>query len=157
MNMHSIDVDDELYRELERHVRGFETPNDVLRRLLLSFTGLEDAAREVKSVREQDDVAPPARRVTVQPQTKQTFPGDLQDLLRRGLVAVGDELLHRQTRKGHTFRARVTEGGSIDTEKRRYRAPSPALGELLGTSVNGWTGWTHVRSAKTLAELRDEL
>lgn len=156
--MHPIEIDDEVYRELERHVQGFETPNDVLRRLLLISMDPKDVAREVvRSVREQGNTTPATWRVAVQPQTKQSFPGDLQDLLRRGLVGAGDELVHRQTRKGRTFKANVTEGGSIATEKRRYTAPSPALGELLGTEVNGWKGWTHVRSGKTLAELRDEL
>lgn len=156
--MHPIEIDDDVYSELERHVEGFETPNDVLRRLLLISMDPTDVARELgKSVREQDNTTPPLRPVAVQPQAKQNFPGDLQDLLRRGLVAAGDELVHYQTRKGRTFKANVTEGGSIATGKRRYTAPSPALGELLGTSVNGWKGWTHVRSGRTLAELRDEL
>lgn len=83
--------------------------------------------------------------------------GDLLPLIRHGLVHEGDTLRHHQIRSGRTFTATVNSGGGLDTVAGRFNAPSTALKKMLGSSVNGWTAWTHLPTGKTLAELRDLL
>ena len=83
--------------------------------------------------------------------------GDLLPLVSRGLVIPGDVLRHVKTRTGQVFEAQVTPLGGLSTSAGQYRAPSPALSKLVGSSRNGWKDWTHVRTGKTLAELRDML
>ena len=62
----------------------------------------------------------------------------------------------------------IAVADEVDTETARllghgagvaghFRAPSPALSKLVGSSRNGWTDWTHVPTGKTLAELREML
>ncbi|MBD3926094.1 hypothetical protein IEZ26_15830 [Nocardioides cavernae] len=132
--MHRIEVDEEVYRFLEGHVRGFESPNTVLRRLLLP-----DAAVEI-------------------PQPEPTvMPGRLLPLIEAGLIKPGDSLEHRQVRKGRDFGAIVDNHGWTVTEVNSYREPSPALRDLVGSQIDGWANWTHVLSGKTLRELREEL
>ncbi|RBO91422.1 restriction system modified-DNA reader domain-containing protein [Nocardia puris] len=132
MRFHQIEVDDDVYEALVRLRSGFELPNDVLRRVLL----------------EQAEPVPPAptvpRRV-----------GRLMPLLRAGLVQGGDELRHERVRKGQIFTGEVTVTGYIKTERGRYSTPSPALKDLVGTEIDGWQNWLHVRSGKSLRELRD--
>lgn len=129
---HRIEIDDEVYAELERHVKGFEQPNDVLRRLLL-----KDA---------------PAHPLAVVPSRK----GKLLPLLQAEVIAVGDLLVHERKRKGDRFEATVAEHGWLSVNGRPYQSPSPALGDLVGTQIDGWHNWTHVKSAKTLRELREQ-
>lgn len=131
--MTRIEIDDEVYAHLESHVRGFEQPNDVLRRLLL-----------------QSSAAHTARL----PEAGSVAPGPLRELFRHGLLAPGDSLVHVQRRKGHTFTATIDENGWIETERGRYPAPSRALAELVGSQINGWMNWIHKESGKTLDELR---
>ncbi|MFC9516449.1 hypothetical protein ACFTSD_12030 [Nocardiaceae bacterium NPDC056970] len=134
---HTIEVDDEVYKVLEQHVRGFEQPNDVLRRLLV--------ANEAKRVApETDTVSAP-------------LIGRLAPLIDSGLAAIGDELRHERVRKGQIFTATIASGGRIQTPKGIYSAPSPALRELVGTQIDGWHNWIHSRSGKTLRELRNSL
>lgn len=128
---HRIEIDDEVYAELERHVKGFEQPNDVLRRLVLN-----------------DKSAPSLPKV---PNRK----GKLLPLLQAELIAVGDVLVHERKRKGDTFEATVAEHGWLDVNGRLYQSPSPALGELVGSQIDGWHNWMHVKSGKTLRQLRD--
>lgn len=128
---HRIEVDDEVYAELERHVTGFEQPNDVLRRLLLSNKAAAPLA------------AASARK------------GRLLPLLQADLIAVGDVLVHERKRKGDRFEAKVAEQGWLDVNGRPYQSPSPALGNLVGSQIDGWHNWRHVKTGKTLRELRD--
>lgn len=128
---HRIEIDDEVYAELERHVTGFEQPNDVLRRLLLR------------------DKAPAPLAVV------SSRKGKLLPLLQAELIAVGDVLVHERKRKGDRFEATVTEQGWLDVNGRPYQSPSPALGHLVGSQIDGWHNWKHVKSDKTLRELRD--
>lgn len=132
--MHRIEIDDDVYAELERHVKGFEQPNDVLRRLLL-----KDKARAVKV-----DVTAGKR-------------GKLLPLIESGFIKTGDKLKHEQTRKGNVFEAEVTDMGWITTGKGVYQAPSPALVDLVGSQIDGWANWTHAASGKSLRSLRYEL
>ncbi|MFC7490468.1 MULTISPECIES: GmrSD restriction endonuclease domain-containing protein [unclassified Knoellia] len=83
--------------------------------------------------------------------------GDLLPLLSADLVRPGDLLEHRRVRSGEVFRATVTSTGDLDTVAGRYQAPSTALSELMGSSRNGWTDWTHTRTGRTLDELRTSL
>ncbi|HVF04912.1 MAG TPA: hypothetical protein VNA20_08740 [Frankiaceae bacterium] len=127
-----IDIDNDVYAYLERHARGFETPNDVLRRLL--------------------DVPPaPAGAPARGPR------GALAPLLDAGLVKPGDSLVHTQVRKGRTFRATIDAAGWVTTEQGRYRAPSPALRDFVGSEVDGWANWQHERTGRRLRDLRAQL
>ena len=133
--MHRIEIDDEVYRYLEQHVKGFEQPNDVLRRLLL----------------------PDAAPVEVPHPKPTAVPGRLLPLIEGGLLSAGDALSHHQVRKGREFGGVVDNQGWIITEVNSYREPSPALRDLVGSQIDGWANWTHVLSGKTLKELRAEL
>ncbi|MFR9752760.1 hypothetical protein ACL02S_17225 [Nocardia sp. 004] len=129
---HRIDIDDEVYDALAERRRGFEQPNDVLRRLLF----LGDTS-------------------TSQP--SQLHVGRLAPLMNAGLVKSGDVLRHERVRKGQVFTAAVTDDGLLRTNLGTYSAPSPALKDLVGTEIDGWRNWIHVDSGKTLDELRKSL
>lgn len=133
--MHRIEIDQDIYTELEKHVRGFESPNDVLRRLLLG------------------DDQPSATSKRMAPLQR----GRLYPLIEAGIIKPGDALRHEQVRKGLAFDAKVTESGGIKTIKEIYSAPSPALGDLVGSQIDGWANWNHVPTNKSLRQLRKEL
>ncbi|WP_329101714.1 hypothetical protein OG792_21835 [Micromonospora sp. NBC_01699] len=137
--MRRIEIDDEVYSHLEARVQGFEQPNDVLRRLLLT------PGTVTKSV------SPSAGR-----QPMSSIPGALAELIAKGPVKPGDALAHVQARKGRSFTAVVEADGWIKTDLDRYKDPSPALGKLVGTAIDGWANWTHQPSGKTLRQLRAE-
>ncbi|UNN05196.1 hypothetical protein [Rhodococcus opacus] len=130
-----IEIDDEVYHVLEQNVRGFEQPNDVLRRLLIAG--------------DVDSGAPNAEELSHR--------GRLAPLLDSGLVAIGDELRHERVRKGQVCTAVIASGGQIQTPRGIYSAPSPALKDLVGSEIDGWHNWTHTRSGKSLRELRNSL
>lgn len=132
--MHRIEIDDEVYVELEQHVKGFEQPNDVLRRLLLK------------------DMSPTAKVDPTAGQKGRLFP-----LIEAGLIKTGDEFRHEKTRKGIVYDGTVTETGWITTGKGLYQAPSPALAALTGSQIDGWANWIHVPSGKSLRQLRSLL
>jgi hypothetical protein len=132
--MHRIEIDDEVYAELERHVKGFERPNDVLRRLLLKSD--TDSPRTDGSAGRK---------------------GKLLPLVEAGLIQPEDKLQHEQTRKGNVYKGTVTGSGEIVTSMGTYRAPSPALADLVGSQIDGWAHWLHVPSGKTLRQLRSQL
>lgn len=129
-----IDVDDEVYAWLEKRARGFETPNDVLR-------------REVLGVLSAGKAQPPGRTGEK---------GALWPFITASLLASGDELRHVQKRKGNMFFATVDEDGWIVTDLGRYKQPSPALKDKVGSEINGWVQWTHVKSGKTLHQLKTD-
>lgn len=136
--MRRIEIDDDVYAELERNVKGFEQPNDVLRRLLLKNNQLKVVSTPVSS-----PAAP-------------SIPGALAHLLAHGLVKAGDTLRHVQVRKGRRFAATIEPDGWIRTDIGRYKEPSPALGKLVGTSIDGWAYWIHDPTGKSLRRLRSE-
>ncbi|KAF0849569.1 restriction system modified-DNA reader domain-containing protein [Nocardia caishijiensis] len=133
---HQISVDDDVYQALVRNRRGFEQPNDVLRRLLL------------------DGEPPNAQGLVMEAIPRR---GRLSALVDARLVAAGDQLRHERVRKGQVVVAEIVEGGSIRTVNGLYSAPSPALKDLVGTDIDGWHNWIHVPSGRTLRELRSEL
>jgi hypothetical protein len=136
--MRKIPIDDEVYALLEDNVRGFEQPNDVLRRLLLGSNRARPPRRG------------PAGGGTRSPR------GKLAPLIASGTIKAGDTLTHAQVRKGQIWTSAVEPDGRIRTDQGRYDSPSPALGDLTNTSVDGWRNWTHDRSGKTLHQLRQE-
>lgn len=83
--------------------------------------------------------------------------GALLTLIEKGVVTAGDDLSHVQVRKGRTFSGKIESDGWIRTELDRYREPSPALGALVGTSIDGWKHWTHEPTGKSLRRLRHEI
>ncbi|QHD88377.1 hypothetical protein GR168_23030 (plasmid) [Gordonia sp. JH63] len=129
---HKIEIDDEVYRELERHVKGFESPNNVLRRLLLG-----------------DKIS------TTHSEASIRTPGKLLVLLEAGQIHAHDTLTHHQPRKHRTFTATVEDHGWIRTEKDMYNNPSRALADLVGSQIDGWANWVHEPSGRTLGQLRD--
>lgn len=146
--MRRVEIDEQVYERLAQHAVGFETPNDVLRRLVL--TDDLDASANGK----QADRAP---AVSAAPAAQPTpLPGALQSLVVAGAVKPEDRLVHRQVRKGRSFAGHVDEHGCIRTDLGHYREPSPALRDLVGTQIDGWAYWTHEPSGKTLRRLREE-
>ncbi|MFI6171407.1 hypothetical protein ACIBCN_31845 [Nocardia sp. NPDC051052] len=135
---HELVVDNEVFEALVAARRGFESANDVLRRLLL------DSSRSTG----------PTKNVT---NSEQPRAGQLAALLERGLIESGDDLRHERVRSGQVFVAEVLDGGLLRTDKGVYGAPSPALKALVGSDINGWQNWIHTRSGKTLSQLRDSL
>src|SRR4051794_33860941 len=118
MPMRRIEIDEDVYAALAERAKGFDTPNDVLRRLLLE--GSAAAA----------DRAPSGFDAS-------TSPGALAALIDAGSVKPGDSLLHTKVRSGQTFIGTVESDGWVRTKLGRYKAPSRALGELVGTAING--------------------
>ena len=136
--MHRIEIDDEVYAALAQRARGFEVPNDVLRREY----GLDGTPSGGRS-----ELLHPSTFVA----------GRLLPLIEMGLVKPGDELVHHQPRKGRTFSASVDEAGWIVTDLGRYKEPSPALRDLVGSQIDGWFRWTHVSSGQTLKQLKVQM
>jgi len=135
---HEVEIDDDVYSVLAANARGFERPNDVLRRLVL------ETARGTESTSSRND----GRSATK---------GRLARLIDAGLIHPGDKLRHEQVRKGGVFTATVEHGGQIRTSNGLYNSPSPALVEFVGTQIDGWHNWTHVPTGMTLRELRSGL
>lgn len=131
--MHQIEIDEVVYAHLEKHVKGFEKPNDVLRRLLLDAPPGDDSNSKSHTVK-----------------------GSLYGLIEKGLIAEGDSLIHTKVRSARSFTGTITAGGCIETEMGVYKKPSPALAKLLGSQINGWIAWVHAPSGKTLHQLTEE-
>ena len=131
-------MDDEVFAVLEENARGFQEPNAVLRVLL-----------NLDSKKKVPLSAPLAPSDYVS--------GKLMDLVTGGLIEPGDKLVHRKVRLNRSYYATVSADGWVETEQARYQSPSAALTEVVGTQINGWAGWVHERSGRTLRELRDTL
>lgn len=126
---YTIEVDDEVYKALERAARPFveATPNEVLRRLLLGEAHRGETRK----------------------------PGDLMVLLDEGRLQTGDRLVHHQSRRNKTFTAEVTEDGYIQlVNGTEFAKPSPALRACVGYEINGWVQWKVERTGQPLQELR---
>ncbi|MEU3493506.1 hypothetical protein ABZ747_08415 [Kitasatospora cineracea] len=132
----TIAIDEEVFAFLQAHGEPLvDTPNDVLRRLLLqSAPGGANPAP-----------AAPA-------------PGALLPFLQRGWLRDGEELHHTKKRSGVTFRAHVTpEGGIRIDDGRVFLLPSPALKAQVGSEINGWGQYLISRTEEPLQTLRDRL
>ncbi|MER8188575.1 hypothetical protein [Kitasatospora sp. NPDC094015] len=130
----TILIDDEVFAFLQRHSEPLvDSPNDVLRRLLLGGAQPAD---------------PAGSRST----------GALMPFIEAGLIAPGDALHHTQVRLKATHTARVTADGWIEIpDGRAFRLPSPALKAQVGYDVNGWGQYVHTESGRPLQSMRKQL
>ena len=132
--MRHIEIDEDVYAWLEARVKGFESPNDVLRREVL---GVE-----------------PSKEPTAAAPVRVIGKGALFSLIQAGLVEVGDELTCHRTRSGDTYRGTITEDGCIRTDLGTFTKPSPALKAFVGSEIDGWANWMHVPTRERLRDLR---
>ena len=132
--MPTVPLDQDVYEELGKHVRGFETPNDVLRRMLF---GEEDKKPEQVQAHRR--------------------PGSLQKLLDAGLIKPGDRLVHHQKRLKASHYGTVEADGWVTTLVNSYKDLSPALGALVGTPISGPAFWIHEPSGKSINQLKAQL
>ncbi|MFJ9479697.1 hypothetical protein ACIRRI_32595 [Streptomyces mirabilis] len=134
--MHSIEIDDEVFALLQSQCEPLvDTPNDVLRRLLLGSSGQLSAA------------------------TAERRPGDLMPFIKAGLLKAGDKLIHVQPRRGLTHEARVTADGWIEIEDgREFSKPSPALKAQTGVDINGYGKYVLKENPEVrLQDIREQL
>ncbi|MGO4664031.1 hypothetical protein AB4Z14_19390 [Terrabacter sp. 2TAF16] len=136
-----VEIENDLAELLEQHMRLDETHEAIVNRLLRQV--LDEKGRG-------SQLTPPARTRTV-------VAGQLSDLLRAGLVNADDAVEFTERRRGVVHRGRVTADGLIATDGQPPAAPSGALGQMVGYSINGWKSWVHVPTGKTLSSLRDGL
>ena len=144
---HASEARLELYRELARSIW---TPD-----LLIRDSGLDQ-----QTIRDLADV----ERAQLVPEADSDRGGrtsvdvQLVDLLRVGLVAVGDILVGKRPGATGQATAIVLDVGAIEMENgQRYTAPSPAAMSLgLGVVINGWQYWVHEKTGKLLSKLRKE-
>ncbi|MGW5420202.1 restriction system modified-DNA reader domain-containing protein [Streptomyces sp. NPDC003943] len=136
MPKRSIEIDDEVFAFLQSQSEPLvDTPNDVLRRLLLGSSGrLPDATSE--------------RR-----------PGDLMPFIKAGLLTAGDKLIHVQPRRGLTHETTVTADGWLAIEDgREFPKPSPALKAQTGVDINGYGKYVLKTNPEVrLQDLREQL
>lgn len=128
MKFTTVKIDDEVLAALGREAIPFveTTPNEVLRRLLLT-----------------KKTAPAGK------------PGHLLPMVEAGALKPGDRLVHEQPRKRRRHFAEVTADGCVKLDDgRSFEAPSPALKACVGSDINGWAHWTVERLGETLDELR---
>jgi CBS domain-containing protein len=83
----------------------------------------------------------------------------LTDLIRAGLLRVGDRVRFRRPRMGHLHRAEVTEAGRLRLDDGlEYRSPSRAAVVAADMrAVDGWHAWVVESSDVSLDALRQEL
>ncbi|OMI40272.1 hypothetical protein [Streptomyces sparsogenes] len=131
----SIEIDDDVFAFLQRHSEPLvDTPNAVLRRLLLSD---EDSPTGKTAVRKS---------------------GDLLPIIEAGLAAPGDKLQHHQPRRQLTHEATITADGWVELpDGRAFPKPSPALKAQTGSEINGWGKYIHIPSGRVLQELREKV
>jgi hypothetical protein len=129
--MPTIRIDDDVYDWLQRRAKPFvDTPNSVLRREL----GIVGAAQPI-----------PLRGPV----------GELDALVRAGLLTTGEELVWQ--RRGGNHRAVVTADGGLELDDgRTFDTPSGAARALAGYEVNGWRSWARARDGVRLWVLRDQ-
>lgn len=154
--MYTIDVDDDVFEVLQREARPLlDSPNDVLRRLLLSDSDDEGESKPPK--RPLKTAQPTGSPAEPRPVLRRVA-GRLFPLVKAGLIDDGDELRHTRKRTGETYLAQVDYLGRVVLPNNKvFTEPSPALRHYVGSEIDGWANWTHVRSGKTLRLLRSEL
>ena len=141
MTRRIIEVDEEVFAFLQQHCEPLvDTPNDVLRRLLLDREPPES----------QEGTVGPAKRLLRRP-------GALLPLINAGIVAAGDLVRHEQPRRRMVHEATITARGWLKlADGQSFATPSRALAEQTGTTINGWS-YVHVPSGKPLQELRAQV
>nr|WP_237270407.1 hypothetical protein [Streptomyces caniscabiei] len=133
----TIEIDDEVFACLQRLSEPLvDTPNDVLRRVLLKGGAAAAASADPAGTRRA---------------------GSLKPLIEAGLVAAGDKVRHHQSRLKRTHEAVITTDGWIEIpDGQAFPRPSPALKAQTGNEINGWGQYIHVPSGRRLQELREE-
>ncbi|RSS38728.1 hypothetical protein [Streptomyces sp. WAC08241] len=132
----SIEIDDEVFAFLQSRSEPLvDTPNDVLRRLLLKDTDPTTTSAENRR------------------------PGDLMPFIKAGLLEGGDKLIHVQPRRGLTHEAMVTADGWLEIEDGRvFSKPSPALKAQTGVDINGYGKYVLEKNPEVrLQDLREQL
>lgn len=142
--MPTIDIDEDVFAELQQRARPFiDTPSDVIRALISASQKLSEG----------DPTVTPSGQPGVPGKVKI---GKLDALIKQGLIASGDTLIHERKRSGDVFEASVSKRGCIILpDGRWFREPSPALREYTHSQIDGWANWTHVPTGRTLRDLRD--
>ncbi|WP_149825247.1 hypothetical protein [Streptomyces tailanensis] len=136
-SMRTIEIDDEVFACLQRLSEPLvDTPNDVLRRVLLKNGAGHSSTGQASGTRRT---------------------GSLLPLIEAGLVAAGDKVRHHQSRLKRTHEATITADGWLELpDGQAFPQPSPALRAQTGNEINGWGQYTHVPSGRRLQELREE-
>ncbi|MFJ6772105.1 hypothetical protein ACIQOV_14260 [Kitasatospora sp. NPDC091257] len=131
-----IEIDAEVFAVLQKNSEPLvDTPNDVLRRLLLGGSTVQGEGNKEQS----------------------RDAGALMPFIERGWINPGELLHHVKKRTGHTFHASVTPDGWIRIrDGREFPLPSPALKAQVGTEINGW-GYMVLRLGQPLQNLRERL
>jgi hypothetical protein len=83
----------------------------------------------------------------------------VKELLKLGLIQVGDELVWKRKLQGVTHTAVVDGDGMIKTsDGRLHKTPSGAAKHLNGNKpVDGWLAWKMLQSNVSLSELREKI
>jgi hypothetical protein len=83
----------------------------------------------------------------------------VKDLIKAGLVQVGDELVWKRRVQGVSHSAIINSDGTIKTsDGKLHRTPSGAAKHLNSNKpVDGWLAWRLRQSNSSLAELRKRL
>ncbi|MCX4682730.1 restriction system modified-DNA reader domain-containing protein [Kitasatospora purpeofusca] len=138
LTMVRIEIDAEVFAFLQENSEPLvDTPNTVLRRLLLEGTAAVQGGADEQ----------PGRG-----------PGALMPFLERGWIKPDEALHHVKKRTGQTFHAKVTPDGWIRiADGREFALPSPALKAQVGTEINGWGQYTVLSAGKPLQFLREQL
>ena len=122
-------------------------------RLYLVVEGVVQVLRAIGyELAEESEVDPPNRRMRRKDASGVTLP----DLLARGLIQGGDELV--STNGQWPASAKVTPQGTIEYLGDEYLTPSAAGVAVRSGATNGWTFWAVVRGGQRvpLAVLRAE-
>ena len=138
-----IEIDDEVFEFLQSKAKPLvDTANDVLRRLLLGDLADEEFLADTSVALPRPSTEPLRKRVIIR-----RYPGALSRLIEEGLLHAGDQLTHERKRTGQMSHAIVTSEGWVRLpDNQVFSAPSPALKACVGTEIDGWASWRHVRS-----------
>lgn len=83
----------------------------------------------------------------------------IKDLMKMGLIQVGDELIWKRRVQGVSHTAVITSDGTLKTsDGKLHKTPSGAAKHLNANKpVDGWLAWKLQKSNVSLAELRHEI
>lgn len=89
---------------------------------------------------------------------EEKFMANLEDLLKSGLVLLGEELVWKRRIQSVIHKALIVEGARIKTEDGKlHKTPSGAAKHLnSGKPVDGWLAWKVKRNGLSLSELRSQ-
>lgn len=82
----------------------------------------------------------------------------ISDLLNRGLLKVGEEIVFTRRSLKIEHRAQIQANGLIITEDgKTHRSPSGAAKHFTKKPIDGWHAWKVRSSQRTLANLRAQI